>query len=437
MWDAEHEGRLDLIADGLRDLAIRQSREGHHRYAGITRLNLAGVLLWLGEPKEAILAAGQAQVDLGGRAVGSPEFVSAIASEASAWAQIGRLDHAEAMLQSALEIPSRLGRGEVYLETAKLRADFGDAEGAAIALDQAAAPGSSSFANLANLIQGSLAIRANKLDEALDLASALDAHPCTDVAGLLRGQLLRSRASLLAGRSDGQSQVRELKRLAATQRSRPVTLVSDLIGAIAEGRSPDVEMARILPEERYCLSWVAEELVAVLALLSDGLLQTVTAEATARPARWTGAVRSVALVPGPSAAIAADLLAMIGSPDDAAMLRSLAVRDKRLRPVAAAITRRLAPRVQISDLGVVQLRIDDVPVTKRLRRKVLGLLCFVSSRPGMASTRDEALEALWPELGQERRSIRCIRRSTSCAGYSSPAIERESAPDTCNSMVRC
>ena len=118
MWDAEHEGRLDLIADGLRDLAIRQSREGHHRYAGITRLNLAGVLLWLGEPKEAILAAGQAQVDLGGRAVGSPEFVSAIASEASAWAQIGRLDHAEAMLQSALEIPSRLGRER---STSKLR----------------------------------------------------------------------------------------------------------------------------------------------------------------------------------------------------------------------------------------------------------------------------------------------------------------------------
>ena len=45
MWDAEREGPLDSIADGLRELAIRQSREGHHRYAGITRLNLAGVLL--------------------------------------------------------------------------------------------------------------------------------------------------------------------------------------------------------------------------------------------------------------------------------------------------------------------------------------------------------------------------------------------------------
>ena len=108
MWDAEREGPLDAIADSLRDLGVRQSRDGHHRYAGITRLNLSGVLLWLGEPREAILAA-QAQVDLGGRSVGSAEFVAAIAAEASALAPLGHLDHAEAMLRDVLDIPSRLG----------------------------------------------------------------------------------------------------------------------------------------------------------------------------------------------------------------------------------------------------------------------------------------------------------------------------------------
>ena len=398
MWQAEHEGPLDSIADGLRDLAIRQSREGHHRYAGITRLNLAGVLLWLGEPREAIRAAGQAQVDLGGRAVGSPEYVSAIANEASAWAHIGHLDRAERMLLSALEIPSRLGKGEVYLETAKLRADFGDAQSAATALDQAAAQGSSSFASLANLIRGSLAIRGNRLDEALSLAAALASHPCTDVAGMLRGQLLRSRVSVLAGQADRDSQLRELKRIASAQRSRPVILAADLIGAASEGRSADAEIARILPEEMYCLSWVAEEVVFGLAKLSDDALQTVTSEAKARPARWSDALRASLAASGPNGPIAADLLGKIGSSDDAALLRSLAVRDKGLRPVASAITRRLAPRVQVSDLGIVELLIDDVAITRRLRRKVLGLLCFVSSRPGMACTRDEALEALWPDL---------------------------------------
>ena len=45
MWQAGRDGRLDLIAEGLRDLVAEQDLAGHYRYAGITRLNLAGVLL--------------------------------------------------------------------------------------------------------------------------------------------------------------------------------------------------------------------------------------------------------------------------------------------------------------------------------------------------------------------------------------------------------
>jgi DNA-binding SARP family transcriptional activator len=52
------------------------------------------------------------------------------------------------------------------------------------------------------------------------------------------------------------------------------------------------------------------------------------------------------------------------------------------------------------DLGRVEVMLgSDRP--KILRRKVLGLLCFLSSRPTMAATRDEVLEALWPELAPD------------------------------------
>ena len=138
--------------------------------------------------------------------------------------------------------------------------------------------------------------------------------------------------------------------------------------------------------------------MSALARLGEGALQTVRSEAEARPARWRDPLRRSASSQGPTAAIAADLLSTIGSSDDAALLRSLAAREKGLRPFASAITRRLAPHVYISDLGIVELRVDEVALNRRLRRKVLGLLCFVSSRPSMASTRDEALEALWPDL---------------------------------------
>ena len=33
-----------------------------------------------------------------------------------------------------------------------------------------------------------------------------------------------------------------------------------------------------------------------------------------------------------------------------------------------------------------------------IRRKVLALLCFLLTRPDMSSTRDQVLDALWPEL---------------------------------------
>ena len=33
-----------------------------------------------------------------------------------------------------------------------------------------------------------------------------------------------------------------------------------------------------------------------------------------------------------------------------------------------------------------------------IRRKVLALLCFLLTKPDLASTRDQVLDALWPDL---------------------------------------
>jgi DNA-binding SARP family transcriptional activator len=65
------------------------------------------------------------------------------------------------------------------------------------------------------------------------------------------------------------------------------------------------------------------------------------------------------------------------------------------------LARKLAPRVFVDDLGSVEVLIGGTPLQRGIRRKVLGLLCFLTSRQGMAATKDEALEALWPELGPD------------------------------------
>ena len=64
-----------------------------------------------------------------------------------------------------------------------------------------------------------------------------------------------------------------------------------------------------------------------------------------------------------------------------------------------ALARRLAPHVYVEDLGRVHLQIGERHVDgSTVRRKVLALLCYLIARPGQSATREEVLEALWPDL---------------------------------------
>jgi DNA-binding SARP family transcriptional activator len=55
--------------------------------------------------------------------------------------------------------------------------------------------------------------------------------------------------------------------------------------------------------------------------------------------------------------------------------------------------------VSIQDLGRVTVRVGShVVPSGDLRRKVLALLCFLLTRPRWAATREEVMEAMWPEI---------------------------------------
>lgn len=61
--------------------------------------------------------------------------------------------------------------------------------------------------------------------------------------------------------------------------------------------------------------------------------------------------------------------------------------------------RRHAPRIIVQDLGRVRLVIGRRVVDgTAIRRKVLALLCFLLAQPDGAATRDQVLEALWPDF---------------------------------------
>ncbi len=96
------------------------------------------------------------------------------------------------------------------------------------------------------------------------------------------------------------------------------------------------------------------------------------------------------------------LLELIGDSSDIRRLRT-AGRSLRRVPGAAelgrALARRLAPRVDVADLGRMTVNVGPTTIAgTSIRRRVLALLALLLTRPDFSSTRDQVLESLWPEL---------------------------------------
>lgn len=402
LWEAAHQGNLALIAEELRALGSRQDREGLRRYASISRLNLAIILVWVGDPHEALSVATRAANGLQQSTSSDAERAAAASARASALAYLGRIDEASRLLEGAASTKSAVARTEAMLELARVQGEFGDLEGALGALDRVgpAAP-ELGFAGMWALVRGQLALRQGDIATSLEMLDQLHLTPCHDVAGEMRTQLLRTRVAVATAGKDAAALASRLETIAVQQHSRPGRHLAALLLALSSSKRIGAEIAQLLPDDSAILSMAAEELAANLHRLSEQARARITDECRARPARWRTALR-LAVRSSPAATpLAAGILSEIGTAEDLAVLRSLASGNRALRPHVVNLARLLAPDVVLRDLGAVDMFVGGQPVIRPLRRKVLGLLCFLGSRPNMAATRDEALDALWPDLGPD------------------------------------
>jgi DNA-binding SARP family transcriptional activator len=391
----QEEGGLADTADYLGHLAVRQDEAGHTRYAGVTRLNQALLLLWAGRPQEAAGAAAKAEAYLSNAPL-SVEWVAAKAVHAAALVQLGHPGELDrfATLVDSLESPTALD--EAACESARLYGDYG-------AIDRAEAFLSRMDPSRTELgyeyswaiASATLAFRRGDLQAAADLHASADGQ-LQDVAAKFRLGLISARILVAKGEARAVDVLDDLEAIAVKQQSRlEQNLVRLLKGTL--GFEPNGAVGQLMPDEVHLMSVLAEECCRMLPKLRAEGQARIGQEARLRPARWSSALRQV-FVSEPTAAA---LLAQIGGDEDAAAMRGAAATRKWLRPYAAEITRRLAPPILIHDLGAVSITIGELGTERTLRRKVLGLLCFLSSRPGMAATRDEALEAIWPDLGPD------------------------------------
>ena len=400
MSDAAREGDLVAIADELRLMAVRQEHEGHGRYAWISRLNLSHVLLWTGEAKEAlqIARAGRGQYE---SLLPEVEKVALAGALATALAYAGDIRQAQRVIWEAAASGAVAARNEAFLELAMVLVDFGDIDEAQSALAHVN-PTSvyGGFAGLWALVSGNLALRHGDSTAAAERIEMLRTTPCTDVAGKLRAQLLLTRNSIQTHQADMWGQARELLRIATRQRSRPGMMLARLLGCLASAADVDGEITQLAPDESWCLSMVAEELAGQLNRLGADARAVIEHECRARPERWRTALRlAVQDDAGNRAAVA--LLVEVGDRQDLAMLRSISSADHGVKVLAAALARRLSMPVYLQDLGALSISLGGKVTERPIRRKVLAFLSLLASKPNMVASRDETLDALWPDLGPE------------------------------------
>ncbi len=398
MREVQTAGDLSSVADTLRVLAAKQDSVGHLRYAAISRLNLAYVLTWLGEAQEAVAQATRAAVSLG-RLTPGVEQVSAMVARATALMQLGLVDEADQVLRAAEASASPIGRQEAALETARILADYGSlnrAEAALARLDEEVIP--EAYLGLVFLVRSQVAFRIGDYEVARENLESLRGTPVRDVAGLFRARLAEARAALQAGQPTAPGLIQEAAAIATSQGSGVARAMASVLQAVCERSEIDSVVIGLDSRYHHVLSVLAEELSRVLHHLGAEAKRVVVSEMELRPDRWSTALRLAVGTPGKTGVEAASYLVVIGDANDAAFLRSAAGSEKALRPAAAGITRRLAPVAIVRDLGTVSFSLAGGGPIIPVRRKVLGLLCFLATRPSLAATRDETLEALWPDL---------------------------------------
>jgi len=197
------------------------------------------------------------------------------------------------------------------------------------------------------------------------------------------------------------SEAKGAARIQGAESWRQVTdLLEAYVGDINEMSAAVLSTGRAAP---WCITFVADVIARALDDLDEFAIAVVAEAANMHPRRWRFVIRRLLeSVKDGDGVNAARLLEDIGDRSDIRRLRGFARRNRRTpgaSMIGRGLARKLADRVFVEDQVRVGILIGDRLVPgSAVRRKVLALLCFLLSRPGLASTRDQALDALWPDL---------------------------------------
>lgn len=398
LLDVGGAGSLIAAAGHLSAMAERQ-RGVHPHWFGVTMLNLSIVAMNQDEPAKAIEHAREA-IDALEPTSSLVELAAALMALAYPLTLLGHLAEAE----RAIDRANQLDSAEAAFEKADLADSYTNPEAAKTllrSLREIRRPvADSHFA-----IQTAWYLaRRGRFHDARALLAVPVTFDGTLVAGTTGRLVTEAYIEAASGSSSAGSQTEAARLSAIAQGAVRWRRIAELIEAYLESSTSfDAAIASIGSTSPWHLTFVSDLVVNRLDEVSGDALSVVVVAADMHPSRWRFVLRDgISNAPNGGGLVAAQLLERIGDRSDVARLRLYSRRQRRLRGTSAlgrALSRRLADRALIEDQGRVTIAIGNrVVVGASIRRKVLGLLCFLLTRPSLASTRDQVLDALWPDL---------------------------------------
>lgn len=398
------DGDLREARASLVHLAEKQRVPGQERYYAITMLNLANCLRAIGDARGALEAAAEA-VDLLTDLSAAYELGSAYTVRAWAHAHLGRLRDARADIELAFEHRSPVAQLEIYTEAADVLGMYADPAEAQRLLEEArlVREASAPDLDLLALATSQNLLRLGDVQRAIALhKSVTPMRHSVEQGHAARELVVRAELAFAEGSGEATDVAKAAVEFAARQGAGLFGPQAEILLGVGGGNDQlQAVIARIARTDPAFLSVMAHRIAPRLGDLDEASLATVKDEARLRPERWRSALRLALNMPfsGNQMPIG-ELLEDIGTAEDVPVLRALAKRLRRRGggELGIGLARRIANRVVVRDLGRVSIAIgDSIVAGTSIRRKALALVCFMLTMPEMSATRDQILDALWPD----------------------------------------